>query len=281
MSRKCRSSLSAESQAMADSIDILNFIRLFFADCLHPEGIDLRQPDRVLQLLPESCAITDCKSLYDALEKNESLGLGLSEKRTSIEVTATRQQMRATGINTRWVNSDRQLADVLTKPTAPSASIHRLQQTGRWKIVWDADFTSAKNIRKEKRDKHFKGKQVRGKTTQQDYVAFDPQTDQADPVNFVTDMELQSGSGDAPIYQTSRSPPAQVAGTDRPPDRALPTYMLSPQASVPYQPLRTTYGLAPMAEIPHEGGGLLHLIFRRRLGPCDRHGRRGRSIPQS
>ena len=50
LSRKCRSSLSAESQAMADSIDILNFIRLLFADCLHPEGIDLRQPDRVLQL---------------------------------------------------------------------------------------------------------------------------------------------------------------------------------------------------------------------------------------
>ena len=29
LSRKCRSSLSAESQAMADSIDVLNFIRLF------------------------------------------------------------------------------------------------------------------------------------------------------------------------------------------------------------------------------------------------------------
>ena len=136
-----------------------------FADCLHPEGIDLRQPDRVLQLLPESCAITDCKSLYDALEKNESLGLGLSEKRTSIEVTATRQQMRATGIRTRWVNSDRQLADVLTKPTAPASSIQRLQQTGKWKIVWDANYTSAKNLRKEIRDKHFKNaaaKQVPG-----------------------------------------------------------------------------------------------------------------------
>merc|ERR1712155_198843 len=206
LSRKCRSSLSAESQAMADSIDILNFIRLFFADCLHPEGIDLRRPDEILKLLPESCAITDCKSLYDALEKNESLGLGLSEKRTSIEVTATRQQMRATGINARWANSDRQLADVLTKPTAPASSIQRLQHTGRWKFLWDADFTSAKNIRKEKRDKHFKGKQINGQTTQQDYVAFDPQTDQADPVNFDTDMELQSSSGDAPRYETSPKP---------------------------------------------------------------------------
>ena len=87
----------------------------------------------------------------------------------------------------------------------------------------------SKEHTKRKRDKHFKGKQVKGKTTQQDYVAFDPQTDQADPVNFVTDMELQSGSGDAPKYQTSPK-------------------------LVPYQPLRTTYGLAPMAEIPHEGG---------------------------
>ena len=66
---------------MADAIDILNFIRLLFADCLHPEGIDLRQPDRVLQLLPESCAITGCTSLYDALEKNESPGLGLSREK--------------------------------------------------------------------------------------------------------------------------------------------------------------------------------------------------------
>ena len=116
-----------------------------------------------------------------------------------------------------------------------------MQQTGRWKIVWDADFTSAKNIRKEKRDKHFKGKQVKGKTTQQDYVAFDPQTDQADPVNFVIDMEQQSGSGDTPIY---------VTGTNWPMNKSPPTYLLSPQASVPYQPL-PSYGLAPLAtEVP-------------------------------
>ena len=64
---------------MADSIDVLNFTRLFFADCIHPNGVDLRRPDEILKLLPELCAITDCKSLYDAHEKNESLGLGLSE----------------------------------------------------------------------------------------------------------------------------------------------------------------------------------------------------------
>ena len=135
---------------------MLNFVRLFFADCIHPKGIDLRRPDEVLRLLPESCAITDCKSLYDALEKNESLGLGLSEKRTSIEVTATRQQMKATGIKTKWVNSDRQLAGILTKATAPPANILKLQNSGRWKIIWDANYTSAKNVRKAKRAAHLK-----------------------------------------------------------------------------------------------------------------------------
>ena len=58
--------------------------------------------------------------------------------------------MRVTGIKTRWVNSDRQLADVLTKPTAPASAVQRLQRTGKWKIVWDANYTSAKNLRKEK-----------------------------------------------------------------------------------------------------------------------------------
>ena len=61
---------------MADSVDILNFCRLFFADFLHPAGVDLRRPDEVYQLLPEAIAITDCKSLYDALEKNEFFGIG-------------------------------------------------------------------------------------------------------------------------------------------------------------------------------------------------------------
>ena len=71
-------------------------------------------------------------------------------------MTATKQQMQATGIQTKWVNSDRQLADVLTKATASPASILKLQNTGRWKIVWDETFTSAKKLRKEKRDAHFK-----------------------------------------------------------------------------------------------------------------------------
>ena len=45
--------------------------------------------------------------------------------------------MLATNIVTKWVNSDRQLADVLTKPQVPTLNCLTLQRTGRWKIVFD------------------------------------------------------------------------------------------------------------------------------------------------
>ena len=64
--------------------------------------------------------------------------------------------MLATNIATKWVNSDRQLADVLTKPQVPTINCLTLQRTGRWKIVFDETFTSAKKRRKEARDGHFK-----------------------------------------------------------------------------------------------------------------------------
>ena len=56
--------------------------------------------------------------------------------------------MRETGIATRWVNSDRQIADVLTKPQVPTHNLQAFQSTGRWTIVFDDQFTSAKSYEK-------------------------------------------------------------------------------------------------------------------------------------
>ena len=78
---------------MADSVDMLNFVRLFFADFLLPEGIDLRRPDEVLRPQPESYTVTGCKSLYDALEKNESLERDFQKNG---------HQLRSQPLNNRW-----------------------------------------------------------------------------------------------------------------------------------------------------------------------------------
>ena len=42
LKRKVRSSLAAESQALADAVDNLNYLRLFLAECLISDIIDLR-----------------------------------------------------------------------------------------------------------------------------------------------------------------------------------------------------------------------------------------------
>ena len=153
--RVCRSSLAAETQAFTDAIDRLNWIRLFLADAIAPQSIDLRRVEEVLQNLPTSYAITDCKSLYDSIERQESSGLGLQEKRTAVEVTAIRQTMSQTNLKTKWVNSDRQLADVLTKPGVSPDTILGLLRRGRWKIVFDPEFVSAKRCKAAKRERHF------------------------------------------------------------------------------------------------------------------------------
>ena len=103
---------------MAEAVDSLNYARLFLAECISPYALDLRKAEEVRKMLPKAHVVTDCKSLFDALERNESAGLGLSEKRTAIEVTATKQQMEASGIETRLINSDRQFWDILTKQNA-------------------------------------------------------------------------------------------------------------------------------------------------------------------
>ena len=62
-----------------------------------------------------ACLVTDCKGLFDAVNRSQSAGLGLSEKRTAIEALSIRQICGASNVQVKWVNSDRQLADILTK----------------------------------------------------------------------------------------------------------------------------------------------------------------------
>ena len=70
----------------------------------------------------KSPVITDAKSLDDALERSDSSTRNLIERRTAIEVTAIRQRLEHGFIHTGWVNSDRQMADRLTKPQAVEAT---------------------------------------------------------------------------------------------------------------------------------------------------------------
>jgi len=56
--------------------------------------------------------------------------------------------MKALDLHLRWVNSDRQLADGLTKSTAAwKLAVFQLKPT--MKLVWDPEFTAAKKLKRQ------------------------------------------------------------------------------------------------------------------------------------
>ena len=140
--RVVRSSLAGETQAYVETLDMLEFTRCFtlFFWTLGKARVMwnqfLRNNTRVL-------VITDAKSLFDPLERSDSSTRNLTERRTAIEVTAIRQRLEHGFINTAWVNSDRQMADGLTKPQT-AWKLLEIMSAGKWKIVWDETFESAR-----------------------------------------------------------------------------------------------------------------------------------------
>ena len=92
LTRMCRSSLSAESQAASAAVDELEWLKVFAAALVDP-GIAI-DDDGVMAMFGASPLITDAKSLFDAA-RSVSSGLRLSEKRTAIEVTIVRRTSRS------------------------------------------------------------------------------------------------------------------------------------------------------------------------------------------
>ena len=91
--------------------------------------------ESIMKKQHKSPLITDAKSLYDALERSESSTRNLTERRTAIAVTAIRQRLEHEFIYTGWVNSDRQMADGLTKPQA-AWKLFETMSAGKLKIVF-------------------------------------------------------------------------------------------------------------------------------------------------
>ena len=80
--------------------------------------------------------ITDAKALYDAFHKESSSTSSSVDKRTYLEIRVAKQQVTELGGSLRWVSSERQYADGLTKTSTRSLLADRWRD-GRIKLVWD------------------------------------------------------------------------------------------------------------------------------------------------
>ncbi len=141
LARVARSSLSAESQATAEAADALLFACLFWRLIFNPMlPID---NDKSAQLRHPPAHVVDAKALYDLLIKDEIQAALGSDKRTAVETLVAQDKLRVCGAQVKWVSSEKQYADGMTKSDAGQLLADRLR-SHQMRLVSDTSFQASK-----------------------------------------------------------------------------------------------------------------------------------------
>ena len=131
----CRSSLAAEVQAPANAEQELFFARLAWSEIGEGRLIDAADPVPAVRTVRGVIAV-DAKSIYDSMH-GASGPLEITEKRTAIEMVGIQQSFKAEDVILRWVHSESNLADSLTKDSAEEPLRTFLSGKQRWRLVQD------------------------------------------------------------------------------------------------------------------------------------------------
>ena len=139
--RVCRSPGSAEARAAIDAEDNLYLLRYSWAEfCGHTTTT--WEPD-VLVSKVFGVLVTDSRNVYDRVEKPYITPKG-AQKKIDIELMALKESQNRTQLSIRWVNSEAQLANTLTK-RGEEHQVRRFIALGqRWRIIHDPDMFSGK-----------------------------------------------------------------------------------------------------------------------------------------
>ena len=148
--RKAISSNDAEVQAVLEAEDHNFRVRLLWSE-LHGGGyFRTPQDDQVVWSENQVRAVrgvlcTDSKGGYDAVQVNESPLLGLSNLRSALQAMQLRESMMRTGCLLRWLASDYDLGDSMTKKRGDCRlGLAKFLSCYRWCISFDPSFTSSK-----------------------------------------------------------------------------------------------------------------------------------------
>ena len=149
LARKARSSLAAEVQAGSLATDQLEWAKVFMSLVWNPEWKAVAT--ETASWFGPSPVITDAKSLYDA-SRSASAGLGLSEKRTAIELDAMMDRMKVFNGQLQWTSAFQQVADGMTKPRARQAMAEILRR-GTHAMKYAEECVAGKKLTKEDRER--------------------------------------------------------------------------------------------------------------------------------
>ena len=132
--RICRSPGAAETQAAVNGEDNMYYARYQWAEMLFGPG-DTKDPDAMVSKV-SGCVISDSRNVYDKLQ-TEVLVIKGAEKKANIELLSLKQAQTRTKVVVRWVHSEAQLANSLTKKNGGKELelFYRMRHT--WRIVED------------------------------------------------------------------------------------------------------------------------------------------------
>ena len=144
--RVCRSPGAAETQAAVTQAavngeDHLYYLRYQWSEMLHGP-VDTKAPDEAVKKVV-GCVISDSRNVYDKLQ-TEVVAIKGAEKRSNIELLSLKEAQHRTQVQVRWVHSEAQLGNALTK----AGGGHELELFYRmghqWRIVEDSLMRSAR-----------------------------------------------------------------------------------------------------------------------------------------
>ena len=147
--RMCRSPGAAEARAAVDTEDNLYLLRYSWAEFCGYEP-DVWHPDEHVRMVP-GILVTDSRNVFDRVDKPYLSPKG-AQKKVDIELFALKESQRRTDLIVRWVNSDAQLANTLTKKGEEHQISKFLALGQRWRIVYDPSMFSAKERKKRGMD---------------------------------------------------------------------------------------------------------------------------------
>ena len=167
--RVTRSTLGAEAIALSGTVDRLMWIRMMW-EWINDPSIDWRSPEEALQKARRAALVTDCKSAYDILTRTAIPQC--EEHRTTIECLLIRERLQANCM-VRWVTSNAQLADCLTK-SMDATVLRECLRSGRYSLFDEG------RILQQRSDKRQRLKWAKEVTSDGQVVAANSATEIAD-----------------------------------------------------------------------------------------------------
>lgn len=141
ITRVCRSPGASEAAAAVNAEDLLFFARFQLAEMLG-FPVQVRSINKAVNTI-QGCVVTDSRNVFDKLSTEVLCPKG-AERRTDLELLSLKESQLRNHVCIRWVHSEAQLANSLTKTKEMRQLMLFYQMHQTWRIVEDSSMASAK-----------------------------------------------------------------------------------------------------------------------------------------